>query len=318
MLLKAADDKSKRVRLLQTLQDSNTLNASQKKWLRDELMRLTKGIEGERDSAYYIDGHFKDSKNHVVVHDLRFVVDDEVAQIDHLVINRVLGIYLVETKNYACNLLINERGEFTADYGRGQRFGVPSPLEQSKRHARVLVKVLQRLEITGRLNMEPEIHHVVMLHPKAIIQRPPRNTFDTGNIIKADQFPAWHQSFVEGIGGGGLLKSMVNVRSPETITAWAEKLMRQHRPADLLALPEFILPHQKTAVPPSRPNTAESRSDASATPGTPPAQNANAKHLICAECGSKISFAEGKYCWNHPELFGGQQYCREHQRRFTV
>ncbi len=94
MLLKTADDKSKRLALLEDLQRPTMLDARQKKWLRDELIRLRKGIQGEKDSAYYLDQYFKHGVNHVVLHDLRFVVDGDVAQIDHLVINRACGIYL--------------------------------------------------------------------------------------------------------------------------------------------------------------------------------------------------------------------------------
>ena len=97
MLLKTADDKSKRLALLEDLQRSTLLDTIQKKWLREELMRLRKGIQGEKDSAYYLDQYFKHGVNHVVLHDLRFVVDGDVAQIDHLVINRGFGIYLFET-----------------------------------------------------------------------------------------------------------------------------------------------------------------------------------------------------------------------------
>lgn len=43
MLLKSVDEKSKRVALLEELQQSQLLDASQKKWLREELMRFTKG-----------------------------------------------------------------------------------------------------------------------------------------------------------------------------------------------------------------------------------------------------------------------------------
>ena len=72
-------------------------------------MRLKRGIQGERESAHYLDHYFKDGENHVVLHDLRFVVDGDVTQIDHLIINRAGGMYLLETKNYACNLVNNER-----------------------------------------------------------------------------------------------------------------------------------------------------------------------------------------------------------------
>ncbi|WP_427911606.1 nuclease-related domain-containing protein [Ramlibacter sp. MMS24-I3-19] len=88
MLIKKADDKGKRLSLLEDLQRSAVLDARQKQWLREELSRLRKGIQGERDSAYYLDQYFKDSENHVVLHDLRFVIDGDVAQIDHLVISR--------------------------------------------------------------------------------------------------------------------------------------------------------------------------------------------------------------------------------------
>ncbi len=68
MLLKTADDKSKRLALLEDLQRSNLLEFSQRKWLRHELSRFKKGIQGERDSAHYLDSYFKNGENHVVLH----------------------------------------------------------------------------------------------------------------------------------------------------------------------------------------------------------------------------------------------------------
>ena len=324
MLLKSADDKSKRVALLEELQQSQLLDASQKKWLRDELMRFAKGIQGERDSAHYLDHYFKDGETHVVLHDLRFVIDGEVTQIDHLIINRMSHIYLLETKNYACNLIINDHGEFTAEYGHA-RFGIPSPIEQSRRHERVLARLLERLEIVGRTQKLPDFHHVVMLHPKATIARPPANVLDTSDVIKADQFPSWHQSFVDKIGVGAVLKAALNLRSLDTVKEWGEKLMRQHRPEDLLALPDFMRPREvaQAAAPQTKPvptvgvggmhiqpvSAGKPKTPAPvASPEEPPA-----KKLICAHCGVKISYPEGKFCWNNEKRFGGLQYCREHQ-----
>ena len=104
MIIKSADDKSKRLALLQDLQQSPMLDARQKEWLRDELRRCKTGIEGEKAAAFYLDGHYKDSQNNVLLHDLRLQVDGEVAQIDHLVINRTGYIVLIETKNYSGDL----------------------------------------------------------------------------------------------------------------------------------------------------------------------------------------------------------------------
>ena len=60
------------------------------------------------------------------------------------------------------------RGEFTAEY-ENARFGIPSPIEQSLRHEKVLRILLERLGIVGRTQRHPDSHHVVMLHPKATI-----------------------------------------------------------------------------------------------------------------------------------------------------
>jgi hypothetical protein len=326
LLLKSADDKSKRLALLEDLQKSPLLDAKQKKWLREELSRFRKGIQGERDSAYYLDQYFKGGENHVVLHDLRFVVDGDVAQIDHLVINRGIGIYLIETKNYSGNLVINDHGEFTVEYDE-DRFGIPSPIEQSRRHERILSRLLERLGIVNRTGAPLACYHVVMLHPKAIIGRPAPKAFDTSYVIKADQFPTWHGQFVEkSFGFTDVLKLAVNLRGQDTIKEWGEKLMRQHRPASLLELPDFMRPGQPTsgmggksapplapAVPPT--NAAPAQND-SAPRATDRVDQTPAKRLVCAHCGAKITFPEGKFCWNNEKRFGGLQYCREHQAMF--
>ena len=337
MLLKSVDDKSKRLSLLEDLQKSPLLDFNQKKWLRDELMRTRKGIQGEKDSAYYLDQYFKTGENHVVLHDLRFVVDGDVAQIDHLVINRGIGIYLIETKNYAGNLVINEHAEFTVEYD-DVRFGIPSPMEQSRRHERILQRLLDRLEIRNRSGGPMNFYHVVMLHPKATIERPSSKVLDTSDVIKADQFPTWHKKFVDKeFGVGMVLKLAVNMRSLDTVKEWGEKLIGQHRPSNHLDLPDFMLPKVAAPViPRPKPTIPEPsirttvtapqakaeavvegpRAVANEVP-TPqdPAQEA-AKRLICSHCKAKITYAEGKFCWNNANRFGGQQYCREHQGLF--
>ncbi len=310
MLIKSADDKSKRLALLEDLQKSSLLDTRQKDWLRTELRNLRAGIKGEQAAAFYLDGHYKDGQNNVLLHDLRFQLDDEVAQIDHLVINRTGYMVQIETKNYSGDLEVNAHGEFTVRYGP-ERYGIPSPYEQSRRHARILGKLLERLEISTRTDKLPEFHNVVMMHPQAIIRRPDLKAFDTSFLIKADQFPAWHEKLVESTSAGGIFKALFNMRGPDTIREWGEKLKRQHRAPDLLALPEFMQPKKPlvkpapAAVPvPSAPPQAE------APPG---ADVSLAKKLICAHCRAKISYPEGKFCWNNAKRFGGLQYCREHQ-----
>lgn len=321
MLLKKADDKSKRLALLEDLQKSTMLDTRQKAWLRQELGRQRKGIQGEQDSAYYLDQYFKDGENHVLLHDLRFEFEGDTAQIDHLIINRFGHFYLIETKNYSGNVSINSHGEFTVTYD-DDSFGVPSPIEQSHRHERFLMRLLQRLDITNRLGTPLEFHHVVMFHPRALIDRPPASEFDTSNVIKSDQFPSWHRKFAEStLGASAVLRGIANIRSLDTVKEWGEKLMRQHRPQNLLTLPEFMQPKKASPRPATQSPTQDSSKKMQAVPAraeTETAGEAGAKRLICLHCDAKISYPEGKYCWNNPVRFKGGQYCREHQALFPA
>lgn len=319
MLIKSADDKSKRLRLLEELQASPVLDTRQREWLQDEFWRVKKGIEGERDAAFHIDSLLRDGENHAVLHDLRIKVGDDIAQIDHLVISRAAHFILIETKCFAGNVEINEAGEFTVSYGSGKRFGVPSPIAQSQRHERVLAKLLERLEIGGRFGTELHFHHLVMLHPKAIIKRPDPKRYDTGNVIKADQFAEWRERFVDkALAGLGFFTTVAKMRSSETVREWGEKIARQHRPDDLLALPEFMRPKLTPTASVGRPAavTAATLPPISSPSSAP--EDAPAKRLICASCGIKISYPEGKFCWSNPKRFGGLQYCREHQVGFSA
>lgn len=320
MLIKKADDKSKRVLLLSELQSSTLLSARQRDWLVDELDRLRKGIQGERAAAHYLDNYLAASKNNALLHDLRFIVDGESAQIDHLLLARTGAVFLFETKNFSGNLRITDHGEFSVQYG-SREYGIPSPLEQSRRHERVLTKLLNRLEIAPRVGGQLTFHHVVLVDPKATIVRPSPKTFDTSMVIKADQFPEWHKKWVDSdVGMLDTMKALANLRSAETVHEWGEKLLRQHRPADLLTLPDFMTPRETATIAqftqgvplPSRGSSnAQSTSDAPAS-----IPRAAPRTLVCASCGGKISFAEGKFCWNNEKRFAGLQYCREHQPLF--
>jgi hypothetical protein len=189
----------------------------------------------------------------------------------------------------------------------------------------VLSRLLDTLGISPRTGKGLLFHHVVLLHPKAIIERPAAAQFDTSMVIKADQFPSWHKKFADrNFGVVEFLKLASNIRSLDTIKEWGEKLIRQHRPADLLALPDFM----KLSEPPKRQSAAPipellpvARTVPSPALQAPKVEGAvsdgNAtRKLVCAHCSCKINYQEGKFCWNNGPRFGGLQYCREHQGRF--
>ena len=323
MLIKSPDDKKKRLRLLEKLRSSDRLDERQKDWLRDEYWRLKPGDRGERDAAHYLDMSFGDSKNHAVLHDLRLEADGQIAQIDHLIVNRMLYFYLLETKTYSGSLHINEQGEFMAEYSGGRRYGIESPLEQSRRHETVLKKVLERLSIIGRAGTEPTFIHVVMVHPKAIIHRPPMDKFDTSMVIKADQFATWHAKFVDKLGIATMLPGMVNLRGRGTVKEWGELLKGEHRPTSVLDLPDFMRPKVKapatpytspkaSSAAPVRAQVVPSKAEAPQRPASPALAQTNAKP-VCAICGKPLTPKAAKFCIDKAEWFGGKLYCYDHQ-----
>jgi hypothetical protein len=315
MLIKSADDKSKRLKLLEDLQKSPLLTVRQKTWLVTELSNLRKGMQGERDAAHYIDNYLASSKNLMVIHDLRINVDGEVAQIDHLLVGRA-WFMLLETKTFGGDITVNDHGEYSVKYPGEKVFDIPSPFEQSRRHENVLAKLLERLEIKPRTGGRHRMEHIVLVDPKRAIQRPSNGAYDTSFLIKADQFRAWHEKWADKEPGFvEMLSVLADVRGQETIKEWAQMIARQHRPQDQLALPEFMKPTQSAstskAVQP--PTLAVQQETASAPVET---EAGSKKKLVCGTCGIKISYPEGKFCWNQPQRFGGSQFCREHQAAF--
>lgn len=323
MLIKSPDDKKKRLRLLEELRASDRLDERQKDWLRNEYRRLAPGTAGERDAAHYLDMSFSDSKNHAVLHDLRLEADGQIAQIDHLIVNRMLYFYLLETKTYSGSLHINEQGEFMVEYSGERRYGIESPLEQSRRHETVLKKVLERLEITGRAGTAPTFVHVVMVHPKAIIHRPPMDKFDTSMVIKADQFATWHAKFVDKLGVASVLPGMVNLRGRNTVKEWGEQLKGEHRPTNPLELPDFMRPRvivpttpprspKATPWAPARAEAVPSKSEAPERQLFAVPARIDAKP-ICTTCGKPLTPKVAKFCLDKVGWFGGKLYCYDHQ-----
>ena len=115
MLIKQADDYRDVLRALEQQAAHGGLDA---KRARDELRIRQAGIKGEKDAAYLIDFDYARSANWAVIHDLRVEHDGRTAQIDHVLINRWMDVYVLETKHTWGGIKITEEGEFLRWSGR--------------------------------------------------------------------------------------------------------------------------------------------------------------------------------------------------------
>lgn len=265
MLVKSADDKTPRLQFLQSLRRL-PLSDVQRYQLENDIYTVESGIQGEKNAAYYLNLEFARSENVALIHDLRLKHNEQVAQIDHLTINRMGMFCLLETKHFNGRLKINAQGEFSVQY-RHTTQGIPSPLEQSRRHEKVLQYWLQTLDIHARIGQELHFSHAVLCNPKQEIERPPPEVFDSSAVMKYDMYVTWRRQMDDRLLGSvaGLMSAVLQMRSAQTVHDWARALVRQHCPDDPCRLPPYI-PAQMMARPSTRPITVAQAGGPSDTP----------------------------------------------------
>lgn len=301
MIVKQRDPKDAEITHLEALL-AMQLSDSQRFLVARELRFLRSGEKGEKDSAYFIDFHFGHSKNWAVIHDLRLVYQGQVAQIDHIVINRFFDMYILETKNYAYGVKITPEGEFLVYDGK-RYFAMESPIEQNERHMRLLQEVIEGYHIMPtRLGIPivPRFRSYILVSPTSRIIRPSRARFDTDMVIKSDQA---FERIMKEADNVSVLSAMAKVSFSDTLVAVGSSLAKLHRPL----VPNYeerfgIKGHKKPiayGAPLSERQPAATVSDAS---------------FSCEKCGKGIPLRVVQYCWDNKHFFGGRTYCYDCQR----
>jgi len=98
------------------------------------------GYNAEKQMAFYLKREFEFNEDILVINDLRLVMDDNVAQMDHLIIHS-FGFIIIESKSVTAEIEINEYGEWIRHYS-GYSKGMPSPINQATRQLDFLKKFL--------------------------------------------------------------------------------------------------------------------------------------------------------------------------------
>lgn len=316
MLIKSADDKSKDIQTLQTLSNHPEANAETKRRIEQELRFIQSGIKGEKEAAYEIEFHYGESKNWAVIHDLRIEHKGRVAQIDHLIINRLLEIWVCESKRFSEGVAINEHGEFSAFYG-SKPHGIASPIEQNHKHCVVLQAICDSDAITlpKRLGftLKPDIRSLVLVSKNARISRPKQKMAGLENIIKADQIKARvEESFEDQKNPLALAK----VVAPETLEELSKQLKALHKPIQFDWYAKFGLSKDTLATKPIKemPGTETVTEEA---PDVIATEEKTSK-LACGTCGTIVAYNVAKFCWFNKAKFGGKVYCMDCQKTLTA
>ena len=281
MLIKKADDLAGVLDSLQHIADSGA--GVEAKRAAEELRIRKAGAKGEAESAYLIDFDYAKSPNWAVIHDLRVEHDGRTAQIDHLLLNRWMEVYVLESKHFHAGIKITEDGEFMRWNNFHKKYeGMASPLEQNDRHIAVLRDVMASLELPTRLGIRlmPSFYSFVLVSPQARIDRPKK--FDASRVIKADQLRKSIWKDIDNEGNLVLLAKTTKLVSADTVEFLARQLAALHVPSERpRAAPRSSA---RPAPVPAAPSRASSR-DTNTAPGP-----------VCKGCSkSRGSILYGKF-----------------------
>jgi hypothetical protein len=264
--------------------------AKQRFLIERELKCLVSGDRNEQNSAYYLDFKYKDNQNWVVLHDLRIEHRGRVAQIDHLLINRFLDIFVLESKNYYYGVKISEEGEFLLWDGKTYQ-AIESPFEQNQRHILALQQAIDDRKLApSRLGfaIPTSCRNYILVAPTSKLIKPPTASFDLSTVVKADAFVSLVTKWMEK-------KSIVEapkIIGTDTLREFGEKLVRLHRPGTIDYVAKFGL-KEAIASPPV------AQSPIVAMPEPPiytPKTDSDATKLVCKKCQSeKLAIAYGKF-----------------------
>lgn len=235
MLIKAAADRARDLKVLTELLDHPKASAETRARIDKEIRTIRAGAKGEAEAAYEIDFHFGASRNWAVIHDLRLQHQGMVAQIDHVLIGRAMDFWVCESKHFSEGVSINEEGEFTAFFGR-RPYGVPSPIEQNRKHVAVLKQVLTSsiVNLPTRLGiaLRPSVESVVLVSKGARISRPKVKIDGLDRVIKSDHLRSLIEREIDRESVASSLLSMTKVIGSETLEELARQIAGLHRPIE--------------------------------------------------------------------------------------
>jgi hypothetical protein len=317
MLIKSADDKQPQINALEALLARPDVNAQTRRRIEQEVRMIRAGASGERDAAYEIEFLLGDNPNRMTIHDLRIELGGRVAQIDHLIINRVLEVWVCESKHFAEGVAINDHGEWVAFYGHRPQ-GIPSPAEQNLRHIAVLedlfanrlIPLPKRLGITIR----PQMTSLILVSSHARISRPRGRAAEhvegLDAVIKVDQLRAR----LKLADDQRSLATIRKVVGQDTVETFARQLAALHVPASVDWTARFGFPLEpQPAQAIGAPLLQADRSPTATR--QPPTGSSAGQRPVCAQCGRRVSDAVIAHCQTHAERFGGAIYCMDCQPR---
>jgi hypothetical protein len=294
MILKDKDDAAPLLAELEQLLKTPGLRKEQREEIENEIWMIRAGSKGEAEAAYHIDFGWKDGKNSAVIHDLRIEHNGRVAQIDHLIIMRTLDFHVIESKGFGTEVRISEEGEWETRARYGWK-GIPSPIEQNRRHIEVLRSFIQDNGLVPKklgISIPLNFHNWVLVSPQCQIRR---TGAEGDRVVKMDMFDKRFEQWWDKQGVLDVFASMSKFVSVETLQQLAQGVLAAHKPTTFNFAMKFGIP------------AADPNDDSRFAPPDPAA-------VKCESCAAILEPKVVNFCRLNSKRFGGRKLCQKCQK----
>jgi len=247
-----------------------------------------------QESCDFLNQLFADSDDWMLLHDVRLEIDRKKAAANHVLIDRSLRFYWIDTRYIDCGLTLHSSGACTAHRaGRDkiQTTQIASPLNKLQKDLRTFSTAIRKTQ--SRLGwagfIKPPIIKGIVLTSTSIKNSIPRDgSIDGSSLVNKDSlFPLIWKSRE---GDNGLWSRET---SDETMGEIANRLLEQHQ---VLVKPELY----------SAGKTANSKE----------MMQADSSH--CFYCHAGVAPEERDYSFRNMDVFRGKVVCLKCQNRPEV
>jgi len=198
-----------------------------------EIKSLYAGSSDEGTAAHFLNLEFKQSKNWVLIHDLRLQHNDDIAHIDHLLIGRDMDVFVIDSRNYTYDVAISEKGEFSYFYNSAP-YATSSPIEQNKKWIKLLDKFLIDNELLPKrlgMTLNPNYKNIVLISANSELTKPLKGLYDCSSVMKTEKFSDRFIGRIDNDNAIEDISSLATVISPDSLKRFAEKIVLHHKPA---------------------------------------------------------------------------------------
>jgi len=280
MLIKIRDATPSRIARLERMVATES-DPLRKIEIRHGLARLRADTTRENACAF-LNRYFADYPDWMLLHDLRLCIDHKFAHANHVLIDRGLRFYWLDTRYIDYGLSISESGGCTVNTV-DSRHAIACPLNKLRKNLRVFENVIRNSQLLPRwsaLLKSPVVKGFVLTNPALKNSIPASNKSASVQLISKDNLFRMVWKNTEGENG-----LWSRDESESSLLDIAQALADQHQP--LISQEIF---------------SVGARSESRA-----PATDVDTSH--CYHCGAGVAEDERQYSFRNMDLYGGKVLC---------